>query len=326
MIVGGHNGAGQFSQRCVEVIVREGVRGSVAFSSAIASCVIAGLLAMVTTARAQGDDTRYWRGNMGPSVLTAEQETGQASQAGSEFTECANGCPMMVVVPAGRFVMGSPATEADRLPTEGPQHEVTIAKPFAVGRTEVTFAQWDACVAAGACRRVGDSTWGRGDRPVINVGWGDAVQYVEWLARMTGKPYRLLSEAEWEYAARAGTTTRFSFGDDDSEIGRYAWYFKNSDRKSQAVGTKAANGFGLHDMHGNVYEWVADPWHENYENAPSDGSVWRDNPAPNRHVARSGSWFFDAKNLRSASRVGPPSNLQDGNVGFRVARALPGAR
>jgi formylglycine-generating enzyme required for sulfatase activity len=290
-------------------------------------CIVAvAFLAVVTVVRAQEDEARYWRTNMGPTVLSAEQEVEKASKPGSDFTECANGCPTMIVVPAGRFTMGSPATEADRSASEGPQHEVAITRPFAVGRAEVTFAQWDACVAAGACRRVGDSTWGRGDRPVINVGWSDAVQYVEWLARMSGKPYRLLSEAEWEYAARAGTATRFSFGDDDAELGRYAWYFKNSDRKSQPVGTKAANGFGLHDMHGNVYEWVADPWHENYENAPLDGSVWHDDPVPNRHVARSGSWFFDAKNLRSTSRVGPPSNLQDGNVGFRVARDLQSAR
>jgi formylglycine-generating enzyme required for sulfatase activity len=312
--------AGRFSRR----EFARGARVMFAFGWAMAGSVIVTLFATVTAMHAQEDDGRYWRTNMGPSVLTPEQEMERASEPGSDFTECTNGCPAMIVVPAGRFMMGSPVTEADRLPTEGPPHEVTIAKPFAVGRTEVTFAQWDACVAAGACRSVGDSTWGRGDRPVINVGWSHAVQYVEWLAKMTGKPYRLLSEAEWEYAARAGTRTRFSFGDDDAELGRYAWYFKNSDRKSQAVGTKAANGFGLHDMHGNVYEWVADPWHENYENAPSDGSVWRDNPVPNRHVARSGSWFFDAKNLRSASRVGPPSNLQDGNVGFRVARDLPG--
>ena len=158
------------------------------------SIVALTLLATVTTVRVQEDDARYWRTNMGPSVLTAEQESENASKPGSDFTECANGCPTMIVVPAGRFMMGSPATEADRLPTEGPQHEVTVAKPFAVARTEVTFTQWDACVAAGACRRVGDSTWGRGDRPVINVGWNDATQYVEWLARMTGKPYRLLSE------------------------------------------------------------------------------------------------------------------------------------
>jgi formylglycine-generating enzyme required for sulfatase activity len=284
------------------------------------------LFATATETRAQADGAQHWRTVMASSVLTAEQETEKAAKPGSEFSECANSCPIMIVVPPGRFTMGSPATESDRTASEGPQHEVTIAKPFAVGRTEVTFAQWDACVAAGACRKVSDNAWGRGDRPVINVGWSDAVQYVEWLARTTGKPYRLLSEAEWEYAARAGTTTRFSFGDDDADLGRYAWYFKDSDRKSQAAGTKMSNGFGLYDMHGNVYEWVADPWHENYENAPSDGSVWRDNPVPNRHAARSGSWFFDAKNLRSASRVGPPSNLQDGNVGFRVARDLLNTR
>jgi formylglycine-generating enzyme required for sulfatase activity len=296
--------------------------GAVTFGSALAGSAVVAFFATVMTTRGQEDEARYWRTQMGPSVLSAEQETEKVSKPGSEFAECENGCPTMVVVPEGHFLMGSPATEADRTATEGPQHEVMIAKPFAVGRTEVTFAQWDACVAAGACRKVGDSTWGRGERPVINVGWSDAAQYANWLARMTGKPYRLLSEAEWEHAARAGTSTRFSFGDDDSELGRYAWYFKNSDRRSQAAGTKAANAFGLYDMHGNVYEWVADPWHENYENAPSDGSVWRDNPVPNRHVARGGSWFFDAKNLRSASRVGPPSNLQDGNVGFRVARDL----
>jgi formylglycine-generating enzyme required for sulfatase activity len=293
---------------------------------AVSLSVAAAVAVSIAAAWAQEDAERYWRTNMRPSILSVEQELGSTSKPGSDFTECATGCPTMIVVPTGRFMMGSPVTETDRLPTEGPQHEVTIAKPFAVGRTEATFAQWDACVAAGACRNVSDNSWGRGDRPVINVGWSDAVQYVEWLARMTGKPYRLLSEAEWEYAARAGTTTRFSFGDDDAELGRYAWYFKNSDRKSQEAGIKMANGFGLRDMHGNVYEWVADPWHENYDNAPSDGSVWRDNPVPNRHVARGGSWFFDAKNLRSASRVGPPSNLQDGNVGFRVARDLPSAQ
>ncbi len=264
------------------------------------------LFAMVVTARAQATEERYWRIRMGPSVLTIEQEREKASKPGSEFTECARDCPAMIVVPAGRFRMGSPATERDRSPNEGPQHEVTIAKPFAVGRTEVTFTQWDACVAAGACRKLGDNSWGRGDRPVINVDWSDAVQYVQWLAGMTGKPYRLLSEAEWEYAARADTTTRFSFGDDDFELDRYAWYFKNSDRKTQSVGTKTANGFGLYDTHGNVYEWVADPWHENYENAPSDGSVWRDNPVPNRHVARSGSWYFDAKNSAVGEPCGSP--------------------
>jgi formylglycine-generating enzyme required for sulfatase activity len=130
--------------------------------SAFASAVTGGvaLFATVVGARAQETEERYWRTRMGPSVLTIEQETENASKPGSEFTECVSGCPAMIVVPAGSFKMGSPATEADRSPNEGPQHEVTIAKPFAVGRTEVTFAQWDACVAAGACRKLGDNAWG----------------------------------------------------------------------------------------------------------------------------------------------------------------------
>lgn len=144
-----------------------------AFGSAVTGAVA--LFATVVTARAQETEERYWRTRMGPSVLAVEQEPEKASKPGSEFTECASGCPAMIVVPAGSFKMGSPAAEADRSPNEGPQHEVTIAKPFAVGRTEVTFTQWDACVAAGACRRLGDNAWGRGDRPVINVGWSDAV-------------------------------------------------------------------------------------------------------------------------------------------------------
>jgi formylglycine-generating enzyme required for sulfatase activity len=267
----------------------------------------------------------HWRAFMGPSVLDAGQEQDKAAHAGSEFTECASNCPTMVVVPAGTFRMGSPATERDRSSNEGPQHEVTIAKPFAVSKTEVTFEQWDACVAAGGCNAARDSTWGRGGRPAINIGWDDAKRYAAWLSRMTGKAYRLLSEAEWEYAARAGSETRFSFGDDDSRLGEYAWYFANSNRKTQPVGGKTANAFGLHDMHGNVFEWVEDPWHESYDGAPSDGSAWLDNGAPNRRVVRGGSWYYDAKNLRSASRSGPPSDLRDGNVGFRVGRTLTGS-
>jgi hypothetical protein len=156
----------------------------------------------------------YWRVVMGPSVLTAGQEKEKAAKPGSDFKECATGCPTMVVVPAGTFKMGLPVIEKDRSHNEGPQHEVMIAKLFAVGRTEVTFAEWDACVAAGGCPKVPDSSWGRYDRPVINVSWDDAKQYADWLSRITGKKYRLLSEAEWEYAARAGTTTIYSWGDD----------------------------------------------------------------------------------------------------------------
>jgi formylglycine-generating enzyme required for sulfatase activity len=157
----------------------------------------------------------YRRANFENHVLTAARE--RALKAGDPFRECDKDCPWMIVVPAGKFMMGSPETEAGRLAHEGPQHSVTIARPFAVSMFLVTFADWDACVAVGVCPREGgavDAGWGRGTRPVINVSWEHAQAYVKWLSEMTGKQYQLLSEAEWEYAARAGTTTPFYWGDD----------------------------------------------------------------------------------------------------------------
>jgi hypothetical protein len=171
----------------------------------------------------------------------------------------------MVVVPAGSFTMGSPPSEEGRSDSEGPQHRVTIARPFAVGKFEVTFAEWDACVAAGGCsHRPGDQGWGRGNRPVIDVSWNDITQqYLPWLSRKTGKTYRLLSEAEWEYAARAGTTTAFSTGrtitpeqanfDGNYTYGGSAKGVYRS--KTVEVGSFPPNAFGLFDMHGNLWEW-----------------------------------------------------------------------
>jgi formylglycine-generating enzyme required for sulfatase activity len=147
------------------------------------------LLALGGVAWWKGDFFReqyYWL-TMGPSVLPAEQEKEKAAKPGSDFMECATGCPTMVVVPAGKFMMGSPESEKGRNEREGPQHEVAIAKPFAVGKTEVTFAEWDACVTAGACAKASDSTWGRGKQPAINVSWDDAKEYIAWLSRITGK-------------------------------------------------------------------------------------------------------------------------------------------
>ena len=251
---------------------------------------------------------------------------------GRVFRDCPD-CPEMVVVPAGSFMMGSPSHEVGRSNYEGPRHRVTIAKPFAAGKYEVTFAEWDACVAAGGCggHRPGDGGWGRGRRPVVNVNWADAKAYVRWLSVKTGKPYRLLSEAEWEYAARGGTTTPFHFGSTISTSqanydGNYTYgggvkgVYR---RRTVAVGTFPTNGFGLYDLHGNVWEWVEDCWSGNYLGAPADGSAWESGDC-SRRVLRGGSWDSLPRYLRSACRdryrIG--SGYRSIFIGFRVARTL----
>jgi formylglycine-generating enzyme required for sulfatase activity len=266
----------------------------------------------------------FWRRTMGPSVLTGEQEKEKAAKPGSDFKECANGCPTMVIVRAGKFMMGSPESEKDRSDDEGPQHEVTIAKPFAVSKFEVTFAEWDICVAAGACLKASDTGWGRDDRPVMNISWDDAKQYVAWLSRITGKDYRLLSEAEWEYAARAGTTTTYSWGE---EIGKGNANCNGCDsqwdnKQTAPVGSFKPNAFGLYDMHGNVYEWVEDPWHHSYEDAPVDGSPWLQGGDASTRVVRGGSWSSYPQGLRAAFRYWVSSGDRGLDIGFRVARTL----
>ena len=282
--------------------------------------IIAGLVAFINQDFLK--EQYQWRLVMGPSVLSAEQEKEKVAKPGSDFKECANGCPTMIVVPAGKFTMGSPEREEDRSEDEGPQHEVTIAKTFAVGRTDITFAEWDICVAAGACRKVSDNGWGRGDRPVILVSWEEAKGYVTWLKRMIGKDYRLLSEAEWEYAARAGNQGRWSFGDDEAQLGDYAWFNRNSDVKTQPVAKKKPNAFGLYDMHGNVWQWVEDPYHDSYAGASSDGSVWDQGADANRRVVRGGSRGNIPRYLRSAVRDGYAALNRYNDLGFRVGRTL----
>ncbi len=163
----------------------------------------------------------------------------------------------MVVVPAGCFQMGSPPDEPGHHDNEG-QHRVCITQPFAIGTTEVTFDDYDRFAAATGRERPKDEGWGRGRRPVINVSWEDATAYCGWLGTQTGEAYGLPTEAEWEYAARAGTDTRWSFGDNEALLGDHAWYVGNSDYKTHPVATREPNPWGLHDMHGNVWEWVAD--------------------------------------------------------------------
>jgi formylglycine-generating enzyme required for sulfatase activity len=279
----------------------------------------------------------YWLGLPVGGPRPAETVTRQEEEArrdpaltvkpgsGQSFRDCPE-CPEMVVVPAGSFTMGSPANEQGRDSDEGPQHQVAIRQSFAVGKFEVTFAEWEACVAGGGC--TGNSNpnepgWGKGRRPVINVSWVHAKEYVDWLARKTGKSYRLLSEAEWEYAARAGSGGRWTFGDNESQLGEFGWYSSNSGDKTQPVGGKKPNAWGLHDMHGNVWEWVEDCWHDSYNGAPSDGSARTTACTDSgRRVVRGGSWLSGPLLLRSANRDGNPSDDRGSAFGFRVGRTF----
>jgi len=258
-----------------------------------------------------------------PYVLSADAE--RALKPGDTFRECAEGCPEMVVVPAGDFMMGSPANEEGRTDSESPQHKVTIARPFAVSKFEVTFDEWDACAAYGDCDpQIPDNGFGRGRKPVINVSWYEAQRYAAWLSKMTGKSYRLLSEAEWEYAARAGTKTSYSWGD---EIGKgkanclgcgSEW----DGKQTAPVGSFAANAFGLHDMHGNVWEWVEDCYHANYDGASTQGAAWTAGGDCSSRNLRGGGWNDSPVNLRSAKRGRGKTFIQFNSLGFRVARTL----
>jgi formylglycine-generating enzyme required for sulfatase activity len=244
----------------------------------------------------------------------------------TQFKDCAD-CPQMVVIPAGEFTMGSPPSEQ----AAEAQHRVMIASPFAVSKFEITFSEWDACATDGGCGDYwpDDEGWGRGNQPAINISWENAKSYADWLSRKTGKAYRLLSESEWEYAARAGTTTRYWHGDalspsqanfdgsvdgsGPSEVNR---------QRTVPVGSFPANGFGLHDMHGNVAEWVEDCWHDEYAAmAPTDGSAWLDGNC-NGRVVRGGSWEDSEVEHRSAARTGGNKQDQFYTDGFRIARGL----
>ena len=249
---------------------------------------------------------------------------------GERFRDCES-CPEMVVVPAGNFMMGSPSSEDERPGSEGPVHRVSIAKPFAVGVYEVTFAEWDACVKGGGCRghRPDDKGWGRGRHPVIHVNWVDTQSYVQWLSRKTGKRYRLLSESEWEYVARAGTTGPFHYGETLSTSqanydGRHTYGSGHKGeyrRRTVPVGSFPANAFGLHDVHGNVWERVDDCWNGSYAGAPVDGSA-RESGDCSQRVLRGGAWYGKPQTLRSARRSRGTNEGRGHGSGFRVVRNL----
>lgn len=256
-------------------------------------------------------------GSPADPIETPATTTASVYVPGYTFADCEN-CPQMVVLPGGLYQMGSPASETGRVRDEGPQHEVSIA-PFAIGKFEVTFAQWDACLAGGGCNGYSppDRGWGRGNRPVTDVSWEDAQAYLDWLNHQVGGlRYRLASEAEWEYAARAGTTDAYTFG---ARVTQTQATFRA--RQTTPVGAHEANAFALFDMHGNVGEWVEDCYAANYDLAPIDGAAVQADDCQ-RRVYRGGGFADQAPVLRAAARQSARDDQRVQSVGFRVARAL----
>ena len=294
-------------------------------------------------------------------VLIALCAPAPAQAPGEVFRDCAQ-CPEMVAIPAGDFLMGSPDTERDRDDNEGPQRRVTIARPFALGKFELTVEQFAAFVAettydtGNVCDIWQDGSFDArpgfswrnpnfpqtGKHPAACLSWDDAKAYLAWLSAKTGKTYRLPSEAEWEYAARSGATTRFHFGDNDSDYCRYgngvdataladvpaakekgwdALPCRDGHAFTAPAGSFAPNAFGLHDTHGNVFEWVEDCWNDSFARAPTDGSAWITGDCTQR-VQRGGAWGYPRTYLRIAVRGRQAQNYRYVNAGVRVAREI----
>ena len=230
--------------------------------------------------------------------------------------------PEMVRIPGGTFTMGSNDYDSER-----PSHQVVI-QDFLLGKYEVTFEEYDKFAQATGRTLPEDKGWGRGRRPVINVSWDEAQAYAEWLSKSTGKKYRLPTEAEWEYAARSGAKQETWAGTSkNDELGNYAVYGANSGNKTAEVGSKQPNTFGLHDLSGNVCEWVEDCWHKSYDNAPpTDGSAWLAAASGEcgRRVVRGGSWYYNFPvTLRSSNRLRFTTDFRSIIVGFRLAQDIP---
>lgn len=264
-------------------------------------------------------------------------------ESGKAFRDCAD-CPEMVVVPAGRFQMGSLENEQGRGADEGPEHEVRIPNAFAIGQYEITVGQYLQCVRAGDCKppaweekgskietssddeykTLGDALTGE-NFPIVGVSWNDAVAYTTWLSKKTQRPYRLPSEAEWEYAARAGTTGMFSL---EAAIttakANYNGTYSNPKgeyrQQTMLVRSFQPNGWGLYQVHGNVLEWVEDCWYGSYLGAPSDNSPWVVGTNCSRRVLRGGAWNNYPMELRAACRSREAPDYRSGSAGFRVSR------
>jgi formylglycine-generating enzyme required for sulfatase activity len=250
--------------------------------------------------------------------------------------------PEMVVIPPGRFTMGSPDDEKGRYDDDGPQHEVRIPRALAVGRFAVTFEEWDfaqddkdwASATGMKPRKPDDEKWGRDRRPVIDVSWNDAKAYAAWLTHRTGQAYRLLSEAEWEYAARAGTAKPFWWGgaitpEQANYNGNYLYEGGGAKgeyrEKTVPVDSFEPNPWGLYQVHGNVWEWCEDAWHESYKDKPEElkltGAAWTTGDSSSR-VLRGGSWSNSPAYLRAAVRFRIDAAIRYNDSGFRVARTL----
>jgi len=303
-------------------------------------------------AKQQADEQRFRAEGRIP-VLVGDREHNKTRWilpgSGEPFRDL-DGGPEMVVVPAGSFMMGSPETEPGRFENEGPRHKVTIAIPFAVGRHAITRGQFTAFVKATGHKAEGARKWTGSEwkddpkaswrdpgfpqddsHPVTCVNWDDAKAYVSWLAEVTGKPYRLLTEAEWEYAARAGTATPFWWGSSITPAqanydGNYVYAGGGSKGKYRKgtvpVGDFAANPWGLYNVHGNVWGWCEDVWHDSYNGAPTDASAWLQGGEGSSRVVRGGAWNFDPRGLRSALRVRFHSEFRVSYLGFRLGRTL----
>ena len=251
----------------------------------------------------------------------ATGKSAKSLKVGETFKDC-DLCPEMVVIPGGKFKMGSNWKKAKK--NQKPVHAVTIKGPLAVSKFEITFDEWEACLADGVCKRdPDDHKWGRGRRPIVNISWSDTQEYTAWLSKKTGRKYRLLSEAEWEYAARAGTTTGYWWGNKLKK--KYANCRKCgtpwSGKKSAPVGSFKPNPWGIYDMHANIWEWVQDCWTNDHKGAPSDGSARTDGNCERKSV-RGGSWYYYSQVAKSPSRDSHPIHLWSYNIGIRLAVSL----
>lgn len=282
------------------------------------------------------DATAVCAGPGTPAVKAAAGKA-QSSVPPKTFRDCPEDCPEMVVIPSGTFTMG---TSPDRrkgltqelrtfFQNEGPVRTITIRNPIAVGIHEVTWAEWEKCADAGSCDGAaleatgGDNGWGKGNRPVIEVSWHHAQTYLRWLSEKTGYRYRLLTEAEWEYAASAGSDADFSWGDDAGEARANCngCGSKWDNKETAPVGSFEPNAFGLYDMHGNVREWVEDCWADRYDVQPVDGSAYRE-PDCTLRVVRGGAWNLPPVYVRLEARDCYHPDDQVNTVGFRIARTI----